>query len=91
MVPIELPAASLCSNPLSMQVHPNGLRHIRADRRINEWRAPGRRTIAKAATNERQVGHAHAYLCFIAFCVVTCTTGCTKTYIAQCNADKVDI
>ena len=38
----------------ALQVHPNGLRHIRADRRINEWRAPGRRSIVKAATNERQ-------------------------------------
>ncbi len=38
-----------------MQVHPQGLRHIRADKRVNEWRAPGRRTITKAATNERQV------------------------------------
>jgi len=36
-------------------VHGAGLRHIKADRRVNEWRAPGRRTIMKAATNERQV------------------------------------
>lgn len=38
-----------------MQIHPQGLRHIRADKRVNEWRAPGRRTITRAATNERQV------------------------------------
>jgi hypothetical protein len=37
-----------------VQVHAGGLRHIRADRRVNEWRAPGRRTITRAATNERQ-------------------------------------
>jgi splicing factor 3B subunit 3 len=37
------------------QVHPNGLRHIRPDRRINEWKVPGRRTITRAASNERQV------------------------------------
>jgi hypothetical protein len=36
-------------------VYPGGLRHIRPDRRINEWRAPGRKTISRAATNERQV------------------------------------
>ncbi len=36
------------------QVHPSGLRHIRADRRINEWRAPGRRSISRSATNGRQ-------------------------------------
>ena len=40
--------------PCDLQVHAGGLRHIRADRRVNEWRAPGRRTITKAATNERQ-------------------------------------
>lgn len=33
----------------------NGLRHIRVDRRINEWRAPGRRNINRAASNTRQV------------------------------------
>ncbi|CAL5225226.1 g8014 [Coccomyxa viridis] len=38
-----------------LQVHPQGLRHIRADRRVNEWRAPGRQTIKAAASNERQV------------------------------------
>ena len=45
----------LLTDDSMLQVHPGGLRHIRADRRINEWRAPGRRTITKAATNERQV------------------------------------
>ncbi|WIA12061.1 hypothetical protein OEZ85_012138 [Tetradesmus obliquus] len=38
-----------------LQVHAGGLRHIRTDRRINEWRAPGRRAITRAATNSRQV------------------------------------
>jgi hypothetical protein len=38
-----------------LQVHSGGLRHIRTDRRINEWRAPGRRAITRAATNNRQV------------------------------------
>ena len=40
---------------LRFQVHPGGLRHIKADKRINEWRAPARKTIVRAATNERQV------------------------------------
>ena len=40
---------------MPLQVHAAGLRHIRSDKRVNEWRAPGRRTITKAATNERQV------------------------------------
>eukprot|EP00877_Chromochloris_zofingiensis_P000800 jgi/Chrzof1/10720/Cz05g09290.t1 len=38
-----------------LQVFANGLRHIRVDRRINEWRAPGRRNINRAASNTRQV------------------------------------
>ena len=38
-----------------IQVHPKGIRHIRADRRINEWPAPQHRSIVAATTNERQV------------------------------------
>lgn len=38
-----------------IQVHPRGIRHIRADRRVNEWPAPQHRTIVAATTNERQV------------------------------------
>ncbi|EFN57738.1 hypothetical protein CHLNCDRAFT_56079 [Chlorella variabilis] len=45
----------LLADDSMLQVYPNGLRHIRPDRRINEWRAPGRKTIVKATTNERQV------------------------------------
>ncbi|GMH39601.1 hypothetical protein BSKO_07499 [Bryopsis sp. KO-2023] len=45
----------LLSDSSMLQVHPGGLRHIRPDRRINEWRVPGRSTITKAATNPSQV------------------------------------
>ncbi|KAI9055492.1 hypothetical protein LZ554_000445 [Drepanopeziza brunnea f. sp. 'monogermtubi'] len=38
-----------------IQVHPKGIRHIRADRRVNEWAAPQHRSIVAAATNARQV------------------------------------
>lgn len=38
-----------------IQVHPKGIRHIRADRRVNEWPAPTHRSIVAATTNERQV------------------------------------
>ncbi|KAF5839279.1 CPSF A subunit region-domain-containing protein [Dunaliella salina] len=44
----------LADNSL-LQVHPGGLRHIRPDRRINEWKVPGRRQITRATTNEHQV------------------------------------
>jgi splicing factor 3B subunit 3 len=38
-----------------LQIHPKGIRHIRADRRVNEWPAPQHRSIVTASTNERQV------------------------------------
>jgi splicing factor 3B subunit 3 len=38
-----------------IQVHPHGIRHILADRRVNEWRAPNGQTITEAATNSRQI------------------------------------
>jgi splicing factor 3B subunit 3 len=38
-----------------IQVHPKGIRHIRADRHVNEWPAPQHRSIVAATTNERQV------------------------------------
>ncbi|KAJ3129900.1 Splicing factor 3B subunit 3 [Nowakowskiella sp. JEL0407] len=38
-----------------VQVYPQGIRHIRADRRVNEWKAPGNRTIVRASCNQRQV------------------------------------
>jgi splicing factor 3B subunit 3 len=38
-----------------IQVHPKGIRHIHADRRVNEWPAPQHRSIVAATTNERQV------------------------------------
>ncbi|XP_030928256.1 spliceosome-associated protein 130 A [Quercus robur] len=48
-------AVSLIGDDSLMQVHPNGIRHIREDGRINEWRAPGKRTIAKVGSNRLQV------------------------------------
>lgn len=38
-----------------LQIHPKGIRHIRADKRVNEWPAPQHRSIVTASTNERQV------------------------------------
>ncbi|KAL4078566.1 CPSF A subunit region-domain-containing protein [Scleroderma yunnanense] len=38
-----------------LQVHPHGIRHVLADRRVNEWRVPDRKTIVAATTNKRQV------------------------------------
>ncbi|KAF9623834.1 hypothetical protein IFM89_005419 [Coptis chinensis] len=48
---------SLCVSLLGedslAQIHPNGIRHIREDRRINEWNS--KRTIEKVASNGYQV------------------------------------
>lgn len=38
-----------------LQVHTHGIRHIMADRRVNEWKVPAGRTIVSSATNRRQV------------------------------------
>lgn len=38
-----------------IQIHPKGIRHIRADKRVNEWAAPQHRSIVAASTNQRQV------------------------------------
>jgi splicing factor 3B subunit 3 len=36
-------------------VHSSGIRHIRPDHRVTEWKTPGKRSIALAAVNSRQV------------------------------------
>ncbi|XP_046397462.1 splicing factor 3B subunit 3 isoform X1 [Ischnura elegans] len=50
---------TLCCSSLGddalVQVYPDGIRHIRADKRVNEWKAPGKKTIVKCAVNQRQV------------------------------------
>ncbi|KAF9970712.1 pre-mRNA-splicing factor rse1 [Actinomortierella ambigua] len=38
-----------------LQIYPQGLRHVRANRQVTEWRAPGGRVITRAATNRQQV------------------------------------
>lgn len=38
-----------------VQIYPDGIRHIRSDKRVNEWKTPGKKTIAKCAVNQRQV------------------------------------
>lgn len=48
-------SVSLLGDNSILQVHPNGIRHIRADRRINEWKTPGKKTITQCAVNRRQV------------------------------------
>ena len=47
-------SASLLGDDSLLQVHPGGLRHVRADGRVNEWRTPGRKTVTRATVNRRQ-------------------------------------
>mmetsp|Transcript_5908 Transcript_5908/g.9597 ORF Transcript_5908/g.9597 Transcript_5908/m.9597 type:complete len:1230 (-) Transcript_5908:259-3948(-) len=48
-------AVTLLGEDSLLQIHPNGIRHIRADRRIQEWKPPGKKSITKAGLNQRQV------------------------------------
>eukprot|EP00897_Mesotaenium_endlicherianum_P002524 jgi/Mesen1/229/ME1141729C07661 len=48
-------AVALLGEDSLMQVHPGGIRHIRADGRINEWKTPGRKTVARVGHNRMQV------------------------------------
>ncbi|XP_054707454.1 splicing factor 3B subunit 3-like isoform X2 [Uloborus diversus] len=38
-----------------VQIYPDGIRHIRADKRVNEWRTSEKKTISKCTVNQRQV------------------------------------
>ncbi|XP_031565334.1 splicing factor 3B subunit 3-like [Actinia tenebrosa] len=38
-----------------LQIYPDGIRHIRADKRVNEWKTPGKKAIVRCAVNQRQV------------------------------------
>lgn len=37
------------------QVYPNGVRHIRSDKRLQDWKVTGKKQIVKCAVNQRQV------------------------------------
>eukprot|EP01119_Soliformovum_irregulare_P015210 TRINITY_DN424_c0_g1_i1.p1 TRINITY_DN424_c0_g1~~TRINITY_DN424_c0_g1_i1.p1 ORF type:complete len:1199 (+),score=332.07 TRINITY_DN424_c0_g1_i1:182-3778(+) len=39
----------------AIQVHTSGIRHVRTEGRIHDWKTPGRKTIVHATSNERQV------------------------------------
>ena len=39
----------------TFKVYPDGIRHIRADKRVNEWKTPGKKAILRCAVNQRQV------------------------------------
>ncbi|CAM9695035.1 splicing factor 3B subunit 3 [Petromyzon marinus] len=48
-------SCSLLGEDALVQVYPDGIRHIRADKRVNEWKTPGKKAIVKCAVNQRQV------------------------------------
>ena len=45
----------MLNSVLKFQIYPEGIRHIRSDKRVNEWKTPGKKTIVKCAINQRQV------------------------------------
>uniref|UniRef100_A0A7M5U5X2 Splicing factor 3B subunit 3 n=1 Tax=Clytia hemisphaerica TaxID=252671 RepID=A0A7M5U5X2_9CNID len=48
-------SCSLLGEDALLQIYPDGIRHIRSDRRINEWKTPGKKSIIQCAVNERQI------------------------------------
>ncbi|XP_041454147.1 splicing factor 3B subunit 3-like [Lytechinus variegatus] len=48
-------SSSLIGDDALLQIYPDGIRHIRADKRVNEWKTPGKKSIVKCAVNQRQV------------------------------------
>ncbi|PIK57420.1 putative splicing factor 3B subunit 3 [Apostichopus japonicus] len=48
-------SSSLIGDDALLQIYPDGIRHIRADKRVNEWKTPGKKNIVKCAVNQRQV------------------------------------
>jgi len=46
---------ALLADDSIVQIHPQGLRHIRPDKRVHEWKTPGKKSIVTCSTNERQV------------------------------------
>lgn len=50
-----LAVGQLGSDDALVQVHPHGIRHIRPDRRVSEWRAPAGTTNMHATVNKHQV------------------------------------
>ncbi|KAJ7971328.1 splicing factor 3B subunit 3-like [Quillaja saponaria] len=51
----EMAVSKLPGDDSLMQVHPNGIQHIREDGRINEWRTPGKKTNVKVGFSRLQV------------------------------------
>eukprot|EP00049_Salpingoeca_infusionum_P019072 m.360060 g.360060 ORF g.360060 m.360060 type:complete len:1203 (-) comp18864_c0_seq1:145-3753(-) len=48
-------SASRIGDDSLLQIHPEGVRHIAFDGRVNEWKSPGKSVITLCAVNERQV------------------------------------
>jgi splicing factor 3B subunit 3 len=48
-------SASRLGEDSLLQIYAEGIRHIRADKRVNEWKAPEHQRIVQSCVNERQV------------------------------------
>lgn len=48
-------SCSALGDDAAVQVYPDGVRHIRSDKRLQDWKVPGKKQIVKCAVNQRQV------------------------------------
>lgn len=83
-----------CAVVIMLQIYPDGIRHIRADKRVNEWRTPGKKNITKCAVNLRQVVIAltGGELVYFEMDPVSCTALSVGLHCAVCcNYDNGEI
>ena len=84
-------AAQTLADGSLLQVHAGGLRHIRPDGRVAEWRSPGRRSVARAATNARQCALALAGGELIAFELDPATGALAQASTRDLGADVASL
>lgn len=48
-------SCSALGDDAAVQVYPDGVRHIRSDKRLQDWKVPSKKQIVKCAVNQRQV------------------------------------
>lgn len=77
---VQLLADSGC-----VQVHPAGLRHIRPDKRVNEWKGKTK-DIVMAASNAYQVGHLPLLSPVLLLCEITVVRHWRSRYICLHSA-----
>ena len=65
-------SASQIGEDSLLQIYADGIRHIRADGRVNEWKAPPKRAITHCAVNARQVRRSCVWWTDCLFIICVC-------------------